>query len=368
MNSIKITFCGDFVSFSPAEVSIDERIKRIIVESDISVVNLEAPLSGAGDIAINKSGPVLSQPQESAEVVKALGFNVVGLANNHIMDYGEVAAKRTKSAFDVMASIGLGTSDDVYQVAFLSCKGRTIGFLTGCQREFGTLDGEGKRYGYAWINDPRIDQAVIKARKQCDYLFVLPHAGVENVEIPLPEWRRRYRSLIDLGADAIVASHPHIVQGYEEYKGKRVYYSLGNFYFDRPNMPDCWHHGLMVTVNISVNGLTYENNFVRLEGTLLQFDQSITSELDRLNSLLEESQYEAEVEKLVKMLLPEYDHDYSIANSSPLGISGVKNRLLWLCRAIKGYRDDIRLVNLLRCESHRWLYIRCLNYRSKNNY
>lgn len=366
MNPIKITFCGDFVSFSPYKASIDERIRGILNDSDINVVNVEAPMSDGNDYPIQKSGPVLRQPQDSARVIKDLGFNVVALANNHIMDYGEVAAQRTKDAFSGLITMGLGTARDIYQPVYLACRGKIIGFLTGCQREFGAIDDGISKFGYAWINDPRFDQALVDARAKCDYLFVVPHAGIENVEIPLPEWRERYRSLVDLGADAVVASHPHIVQGYEEYKGKRIYYSIGNFFFDRPNMKDCWHHGIMVTLTINDNSVAYEENFVKLKGADLRYDIDTKPKLDRLNSLLGEPQYEKEVEKLVQMLLPEYDYDFSIANSSPLGISGLKNKLSWFRRAVKGYRDDLRLINLMRCESHRWLYIRCLNYRIKN--
>lgn len=369
MNEAKITFCGDFVIYSPQNVIIDESILSILHKSDLSFINFEAPISDVSEKPIAKSGPSISQNKDSIQIVKSAGFNIISLANNHIFDYGETAAKKTKQMFDGVYTLGLGKINEVYQVQIIHCNGYRIGFIVGCQREFGALDGDDKdAYGYAWINDNRIDKAINEARANCDYLFVCPHAGVEEVEIPLPEWRTRYRSLIEAGADAVIAAHPHIVQGYEDYKGKRIYYSLGNFYFSRSAMKECWYHGLMVTVTIDNEGLSYENHFVKLEDFRLHLDAERLPEFKRLNSLIVGEEYERQVNKLVEIMLPFYDEYFAVSNSSPLGQQGLKGLLSWLRRALKGYRDDLRLVNLMRCESHRWLYVRCLNKRCKNIY
>lgn len=368
MNSLKITFCGDFVSFFPKKLQVDDEMISILSQSDLNYVNVEAPFSDGNDYGIAKCGPSLSQSIDAAAIIKKLGFNIVSLANNHIFDFGEAIAKRTAESFEDTTVIGLGTSEDVYQAIILTCKGYKIGFLAACQREFGALDGDNDRYGYAWVNDDRIDRAILSARQKCDYLFVCPHAGIEEIEIPLPEWRKRYHSFIELGADAVIASHPHIVQGYEDSKGKRIYYSLGNFFFDRPAMKECWQHGLVVTVTINDNTLSFENNLVKLEGSKLSIEKGRFNELDRLNSLLADGEYAQQIDTLVDQMLPFYDSYLAVTNSSPLGQNSLRDKISWVRRAMKGYRDDLRLVNMLRCESHRWLYVRCLNKRCKNKY
>ncbi|MBR5352415.1 MAG: CapA family protein [Bacteroidales bacterium] len=65
-----------------------------------------------------------------------------------------------------------------------------------------------------------------------DYLFVLPHDGIEYVDAPMPETIARYRDFIDYGADGIFGAHLHCPQGWEEYKGRPIFYSLGNFFFN----------------------------------------------------------------------------------------------------------------------------------------
>ncbi len=369
MSAIKISFVGDFVSSSPDKAYFGESVREIIKRADIRYINFEAPCSDGRETAISKSGPSLYQPVESIKVINDLGFNVISLANNHILDYGVAAAQKTYDLFRNSTVIGFGDEHKVYKPQYIECKGVTIGFISGCQREFGALDSNCDiSYGYAWINDDRFNQAIIEAKKNCDYLFVCPHAGVENIEIPIPEWRHRYRELIDLGADAVIASHPHIIQGFEEYNGKRIYYSLGNFFFDRPSMPNCWHHGLIVTASIEANSILYEHNYVRLNNTSLLIDETCTDSLNRLNKLLAQPDYDNTLNGIVNAMTSYYDGYLSIANSSPLGQKGIRKFLSWCRRAIKGYRDDLRLVNLLRCESHRWLYIRCLNNRCRNKY
>ncbi len=60
--------------------------------------------------------------------------------------------------------------------------------------------------GYAWINHNRTNEIIKKSAFECDYLLVQVHAGVEEINIPLPEWRARYKELIDLGASAVICS------------------------------------------------------------------------------------------------------------------------------------------------------------------
>ena len=64
------------------------------------------------------------------------------------------------------------------------------------------------------------------------------HDGIEYIDIPLPEQRERYRDFVDYGADGVFVHHPHVPQGWEVYKGRPIFYSLGNFFFNSKNTPD----------------------------------------------------------------------------------------------------------------------------------
>ena len=75
-------------------------------------------------------------------------------------------------------------------------------------------------------------------KKEVDFIIFFAHAGLEHYDVPLVEWRERYKRLCDLGVDAVVATHPHVPQGYEKYNNKYIFYSLGNFYFSEHSAID----------------------------------------------------------------------------------------------------------------------------------
>lgn len=94
---------------------------------------------------------------------------------------------------------------------------------------------------------------------------MIAHAGLEDEDIPLPEWRERYRELIDVGCDVIIGGHTHMVQGCEIFKEKLICYSLGNFVFER-NLAKkilgvlvnlCHFHYLVKELNIIYSELVF---------------------------------------------------------------------------------------------------------------
>ena len=188
------------------------------------------------------------------------------MANNHAFDWGEEGFKKTKAVLSE-ASFGAGTYDDAYKIKVGEVNGIKIGFLalsyaayTGVFDDVLHHDG----LGCAYINDLRVNHDIMEAKKNVDYLFVLPHDGIEYIDVPLPETIARYRDFIDYGADGVIGSHPHCPQGWEEYKGKPIFYSLGNFFFNSKKTPDFradkphWYEGLCVVLEISEGNIKYE--------------------------------------------------------------------------------------------------------------
>src|SRR5690606_3657601 len=118
---------------------------------------------------------------------------------------------------------------------FIEINGIKIGFFAGTSCDFSALKDkwtDKDKVGCSWINQIQVNNIIRTAKEQCDHLIILSHGGIEFMDVPLPEWRDRYRELIDLGADAVIGTHPHVPQGIEIYNKKPIFYSLGNFYFD----------------------------------------------------------------------------------------------------------------------------------------
>jgi poly-gamma-glutamate synthesis protein (capsule biosynthesis protein) len=262
----RIFFAGDFCS-KPSSLGIDvsDELKSLIQSCDFKVVNFEVPLKP--DVKLpTQSRERFFQNDDTPDFLCGLGFNLFSQANNHAFDWGDEGFKKTKAALGD-AAFGAGTYEEAYKPKIVEVNGIKIGFLglsfaayTGVFDDVTNLEG----LGCAYINDLRVNHDIMEAKKQVDYLFILPHDGIEYIDVPTPETIARYRDFIDYGADGVIGTHPHCPQGWEEYKGKPIFYSLGNFLFNskrgydfRADKPH-WYEGLCVTLVIENGKLSWE--------------------------------------------------------------------------------------------------------------
>lgn len=265
-NEIRIFFAGDFCSKPPAfEITISDELKQIIRSCDLRVVNFEVPLKP--DVALPaQQYERFYQNDDVPGFLRSVGFNLFPVANNHVFDWGVDGYLKTKAAFGD-AAFGAGSYDEAYNVKVIELNGKKIGLMalsfaayTGVFDD--VLNHEG--LGCAYINDLRVNHDIVQAKKHVDYLFILPHDGIEYIDVPLPETIARYRDFIDWGADGVIGSHPHCPQGWEEYKGKPIFYSLGNFFFNSKedtlyrawNRPH-WYEGMCVEMTLGDSDIHY---------------------------------------------------------------------------------------------------------------
>jgi len=256
---INIFFAGDFCSkSSTSRITVSDELKSLIQSCDLSVINFEVPLKPEVKLP-PQSRRRFYQNDDVPGFLRGLGFDLFSLANNHAFDWGEAGYKKTKKTLGEDA-FGAGSYDEAYAVKVVEVKGTKIGFLglsyaayTGVFDDVTKHDG----LGCAYINDLKVNHVILEAKKEVDYLFVFAHDGIEYIDVPLPETIARYRDFIDYGADGVIAAHPHCPQGWEEYKGKPVFYSLGNFLFNSHDgydyrATDCphWYEGLCVVLSI----------------------------------------------------------------------------------------------------------------------
>ena len=130
--------------------------------------------------------------------------------------------------------VGAGENLDRAKAMYTAeIKGRTIGFL-GATRVIPTADwaASASRPGMLSTYDPGILlEEIRKGRENCDYLVVYIHWGIERNDMPEEYQRQIGKQCIDAGADLVIGSHPHVLQGIEYYNGKPIVYSLGNYVF-----------------------------------------------------------------------------------------------------------------------------------------
>ena len=266
MSCVKLFFAGDFCSKpSTSKITVSDELKNLIQSCDLKVVNFEVPLKPEVKLSSQRRERFY-QHDDAPQGLRGLGFNLFSLANNHAFDWGDEGFKKTKAALGE-ASFGAGTYEEAYKVKVVEVQGVRIGFLALSFAAYtGVFDDVTKHEGLgcAYINDLRVNHDIMEAKKEVDYLFILPHDGIEYIDVPMPETIARYRDFIDYGADGVIAAHPHCPQGWEEYKGKPIFYSLGNFLFNskesydfRANLPH-WYEGLCVVISIIDGKLSFE--------------------------------------------------------------------------------------------------------------
>lgn len=372
-NTVTINIVGDFCVQSLNGLKFGDRLDEVLQSADINVVNFESPLKAEGAQPIKKSGPNLCQDDGCTEFLEQHHFNVACLANNHIMDYGVLSLRKTLQAFNKMTLVGAGKREDAYRVNVQNVNGRKIGFLSLTQNEFGVLAdaiGQKSELGAAWMLHPCVDEIIVKAKNQCDCLIILPHAGLEHFELPLPELRTLYRHWLSMGADAVIGGHPHVVQGYEEYQGKPIAYSLGNFCFDKSNGGSRWYDGLMEQLQVSDEGIAftpqlihydYENRTVDLE---TETDKGEHLE-DLCRILQNEEVYIKRVNERCLSLEPHYTMLLEMAGYYQPTI----RKCLGLIKRFLLHQEPpynkAHAVNCLRCETHRWVLDRIYKLHQK---
>lgn len=363
-----LSFFGDFVCLETAKVSCTDAFRNW-AEADVLACNLEAPVK-TDTKPSPKSGPSLSQSGNSPTLLRGLGINLVLLANNHIMDYGDGGLSKTLESLGDIKSIGAGEASHVYDATILEKNGIRVGLLSLVQHEFGTVDTiDDGGIGTAWINHPIVPKKIKQARESCDVLIILPHAGFENIDVPLPEWREKYKSLIDSGVDLVIASHPHVPQGWEDYKGKRIYYSLGNFCFDKKiGTNPYWNRSLSVKVSIDDNKqISLEQQNVVFEDGVIDVDDSEEAKHhnDYLQRLLrDEEKYESYLNEQLELFWESYKL-YILRGLGAVSFNSSFNTFIHSAYGVLKGMDVPMLINNFQCETHSWAIQRILRNKMK---
>lgn len=233
-------------------------IADFLREADFVVGNLEGPVTGTtsrsqGTSVGDKDNMRFTFPTDTPELLQGYGFGLVSLGNNHMLDFGREGVEETKR---LLALSGIGfVGDPLLEAPDIVVKeagGTRLAFLA--YNDFFGQSPEDAR------------QAIREARAilSPDAIVVLAHWGEEYAPEPPERVRALGRGFIDAGADLVIGSHPHVVQPFEDYRGGRIYYSLGNFVFDQ-----YWNEevrcGKAVIAVFGGRGIAYEEQEIGME-------------------------------------------------------------------------------------------------------
>jgi poly-gamma-glutamate synthesis protein (capsule biosynthesis protein) len=217
--------------------------------SDIVFGNLECPLSARGRRSGNDT--CYSADPAFAEAMAAAGFRVLSFANNHCFDYGETAFLDTLDALgrNGITAVGAGTSlAEARTPALIRVNGVTVAFLAYSLVGPPSIWATSDECGAAPMNPMIVGQDIRRVRRQADFVVLSVHWGIESRAVPYPRTVDLAHDCIDAGADVILGHHPHVPGSVEVYRGRPIFYSLGNFIFGHDH--DDWTDGMMARLHI----------------------------------------------------------------------------------------------------------------------
>lgn len=375
--AINIFISGDF---SP-RMRVNEVIERgeyqllyndilpIIQDSDFAITNLESPLLDEGK-PIEKTGPNLKAPIKSIEALKFAGFDMVTLANNHMMDYGEEGLCSTVQICEKnnIKHIGAGLNlEEAKKVECFDIKGSRIAFINCCENEWSTT--QGNYPGCNPLNEVSLFYQIQEAKANANHVVLIIHGGHETYEYPSPRMKKLYRWFVDLGVDAVIGHHTHCFSGYEVYKEKPIVYSLGNFVFDSALRNSSWNVGAAVILTICSSQISMQlYPFTQCDneiGVNLFDSQKAGIWLEKELNKSEQIQDDAILENRFGEFVGKQGNLYrSYLEPNKLSlVLAAKNRGL-LPRKVKGAKQLLYL-NIIRTEAHRDILLKLLSKENR---
>lgn len=216
-------YSGSFHKYydSYGEAYFFENFKEVFAKDDLTLVNLECVFTTETD-RVEKKFNIKGAPEYTG-ILTSSSIEAVSMGNNHSEDYGPQSLIDTQNALDAAGvlyaindTIAYYTTEEGIVVAMVSAN------ITGAGSE----------------RDQYLLNGVVEARNQgADIVVACCHWGIEKDNYPNDYQKNLGHALIDKGADLVVGNHPHVLQGVEEYNGKMILYSLGNFSFGANRNP-----------------------------------------------------------------------------------------------------------------------------------
>lgn len=239
-----LSFVGDIMLTRGVESSVNKNFNgdynklfenlNELKNSDILFGNLEGDISDIGKNVGSKYS--FRMDPKVLPALKEAGFDIFSFANNHVGDWSIDAFKDTLLRLKDVDILKTGAGQDKKEASeptIIKKNGINFGFLGFSDVGPAWIEAKKDKPGILLASDPDLEEIIKNAKKKCDVLIVSFHFGEEYKLIHNERQKNLAHTAIDNGADIIIGHHPHVVEDIEEYKGKPIVYSLGNFIFDQ---------------------------------------------------------------------------------------------------------------------------------------
>ena len=232
--SLSFNLIGDlYLPDHIKKTMVPKTLESKFLEADFNLANLEAPFFQLEEARKSKF-IIPAHKIQNINFLSQNNISIVSLANNHIFDYGYTSYVKTQDLLkknNIRYFGGGANLASARQPLIVTMKGVQIGFLGYSWSFIESIDARMNGFGVAPLRSKVILEDIQTLRSQCDLVIVSVHWGFCNEIYPIPYQKKLAQQCIDHGADIIVGQHPHVLQGYECYNNKFIFYSLGNFIF-----------------------------------------------------------------------------------------------------------------------------------------
>ena len=250
---------------------LSDEVREFLSSGDHLIVNVEGPLyeRKAEEATTGALSLVHSMNPKVADFLSGLNADIWNICNNHIMDAGPegIYATIEEAASHNAQTLGAGRNEKEARKPVILNEAGGIGLIgVGYQRACRKA-GEDTPGCYSWSDLENIENDIKEIKKNNRWCVIVAHAGEEFTALPSPYTRERYHKYLDMGADIVIAHHPHVPMNYEILPGKAIFYSLGNFIFDTDYQRSQFNteFGLFIKLNFTENSFTFEPFGIRID-------------------------------------------------------------------------------------------------------
>lgn len=262
-----------YFSNGDVESLFGKEIVNLFANADYQICNLEGALTDHPE-KIRKTGPVKVATTSAVAAYKKLGIDCCMLANNHATDGGHQGLIDTMKTLDDAGVNHIGAGENEKEIIRYFVKelgGMRIGFYNVSETMYNKPT---KNKAGAWLYDEYIVcRELEQLKKECDYLIVIYHGGIEKFHYPSPETRKRFHRMADCGANMILAQHTHCVGCEEWYNGSYLLYGQGDFLLKNfaPGLTD---PGLILELDITEGKVEVKKHLVKsVDNLFVRYDE-----------------------------------------------------------------------------------------------
>jgi len=355
-----ITIAGDLAPLSKNQSifeigKTEEILNNIELNSDFFVTNLECPLTDSNK-KILKSGPNIKASIKTINGIKNIGVDLVNLANNHILDYGEIGLRDTTKELKKNGIDFFGTGNslkDANKIYVKEISGFKIGFYGVSEFEWSIATNS--KPGANPID--KIGFLEASAKVKVDHLLVFIHGGKEHYNLPTPNLQKLARFYADYGASAVICQHTHIIGCQETYNNTPIFYGQGNFIFNYGNNKSKeWNTGYLINLTLDQNNVDWQIEYFKqlpkggIEKMTIE-DEKEHMELFNLRSklVLCNEKVEEKWKEVCAIEGLKYERQ----------LSGINKRIFNLINKLNLYKIIFQpnktksQLNMIRCETHK---------------